>query len=284
MTYWIVQLLNSIAFGSLLFLLASGFTLIFGLMRIINIAHGSFFAWGAYVALSVMAVSNSFPLAVAAGSVTVMALGVAIQWGLLQRFALQPLPQVNLTMGLAFILSDAALVLWGGDAQTLTSPDWLTGPVSWGSIVYPKYRLFVIVAGGALAIGLWLFLERTKLGALIRAGVDDEEMARGMGINVKRLFLGVFAVGAFLAGFAGAIGGPFIGVFPGADFTVLPLALVVVILGGLGSLGGALVGSFVVGILDTFGRAIFPELSYFTLFAPMVIVLALRPRGLFGKD
>lgn len=284
MTYWIVQLLNSIAFGSLLFLMSSGFTLIFGLMRIINIAHGSFFAWGTYVAISVMAVSNSFPLAVLAGSAAAMALGVAIQWGLLQRFVLQPLPQVNLTMGLAFILSDAALVLWGGDPQALTSPDWLTGAASWGPVIYPKYRLFVIGVGIVLAIGLWLFLERTRLGALIRAGVDDEEMARGMGINVRQLFLGVFAVGAFLAGFAGAMGGPLIGVYPGTDFSILPLALVVVILGGLGSLRGAMVGSIIVGVLDTLGKAAFPEFSYFTLFAPMAVVLAIRPRGLFGRD
>lgn len=284
MTYWVVQLLNSVAFGSLLFLLSSGFTLIFGLMRIINIAHGSFFVWGSYVAISVMVVSNSFPLAVLAGSVAAMALGITIQWGLLQRFVLQPLPQVNLTMGLAFILGDAALVLWGGDPQGLTSPDWLTGAATWGPVVYPKYRFFVIGVGVALAVGLWLFLDRTRLGALIRAGVDDEEMARGMGINVKRLFLGVFAVGAFLAGFAGAIGGPFIGVYPGADFSILPLALVVVILGGLGSLRGAMIGSLIVGVLDTLGKAVFPELSYFTLFAPMAVVLAIRPQGLFGRD
>jgi len=281
--FFLQQGLNGISFALLLFLLASGLTLIFGLMRIANIAHGSFYLLGAYVGLSVMRWTHAFPLAILAGGISVAAIGILMQRWFLARFHQQTLAQVLLTMGFAFIFSDQALLLWGGDPQSVPVPRALAGTLVAGPIYFPIYRLFVIAVGAFVYAVLWLLLEKTRIGARVRAAVDDAEMARGLGIDVWRVFTGVFALGAFLAAAAGVIGGAFLSVYPGADFDVLPLAFVVVIVGGLGSLRGALVGSLLVGLLDNFGKALFPELSYFTLFAPMALILAIRPTGLFGR-
>ena len=281
--FFLQQGLNGISFALLLFLLASGLTLIFGLMRIANIAHGSFYLLGAYVGLSVMRWTHAFPLAILAGGISVAAIGILMQRWFLARFHQQTLAQVLLTMGFAFIFSDQALLLWGGDPQSVPVPRALAGTWVAGPIYFPIYRLFVIAVGLSVYAALWLLIERTRIGARVRASVDDAEMARGLGIDVWRVFTGVFALGAFLAAAAGVIGGAFLSVYPGADFDVLPLAFVVVIVGGLGSLRGALVGSLLVGLLDNFGKALFPELSYFTLFAPMALILAIRPTGLFGR-
>ena len=281
--FFLQQGLNGISFALLLFLLASGLTLIFGLMRIANIAHGSFYLLGAYVGLSVMRWTHAFPLAILAGGISVAAIGILMQRWFLVRFHQQTLAQVLLTMGFAFIFSDQALLLWGGDPQSVPVPRVLAGTLVAGPIYFPIYRLFVIAVGAFVYAILWLLLEKTRIGARVRAAVDDAEMARGLGIDVWRVFTGVFALGAFLAAAAGVIGGAFLSVYPGADFDVLPLAFVVVIVGGLGSLRGALVGSLLVGLLDNFGKALFPELSYFTLFAPMALILAIRPTGLFGR-
>ena len=277
------QGLNGISFGLLLFLLASGLTLIFGLMRIANIAHGSYYLLGAYVGLSVMRWTHAFPLAILAGGLAVAVIGILMQRWFLARFHQQTLAQVLLTMGFAFIFSDQALLLWGGDPQSVPVPPVLGGTIHLGSLYFPAYRVFVIALGVCVYVGLWMLLERTRIGATVRAAVDDAEIARGLGINVGKVFTGVFALGAFLAAAGGVIGGAFLSIYPGADFDVLPLAFVVVIVGGLGSLKGALVGSLLVGLLDNFGKALFPELSYFTLFAPMAIILAVRPTGLFGR-
>ena len=284
MTYWGLHLLNGVAFGSLLFLLSSGFTLAFGLMKIINIAHGSFYMLGAYVALSVVKWTGSYLLAVVLGALAVMVLGSLTEEFLLKRFHLKDLPQVLLTMGLAFVIADTSLVIWGGEPMVMASPQWLRGAARIGPIYYPKYRLFVIAVSAAVAIILWVFQEKSRLGAFVRACVDDEEMARAMKINTRLLFFLMFGFSAFLAGLGGAVGAAYIGAYPGVDFEVLPLALVVVIIGGLGSLGGAVLGSLFVGIIDSLGKALFPELSYFTLFAPMILILALRPTGLLGRE
>ncbi|MGH6954218.1 MAG: branched-chain amino acid ABC transporter permease [Alphaproteobacteria bacterium] len=284
MAYWGVHLLNGLSFGSLLFLLSSGFTLAFGVMKVINIAHGSLYMLGAYIALSVGRWSGSFPLAVASGAVAVMALGCLAEEFLLKRFHLKDLSQILLTMGLAFINAEVSLILWGGHPMVMPSPGWLEGPAEIGPIYYPKYRLFVIAVSATVAVVLWLVQERSRVGAFIRACVDDEEMASAMKINTRRLFVLMFGFSALLAGFGGAIGAPYIGAYPGLDFEILPLALVVTIIGGLGSLAGAVLGSLFVGLIDAFGKAMFPELSYFTLFAPMILVLALKPTGLFGRE
>ncbi len=282
-SFYLQQGLNGLSFGALLFLLASGLTLIFGLMRVANITHGSYYLLGAYVGLSVIVWTHSFPLAIFAGGAAIAVIGGLMQRWFLARFHQQALPQVLLTMGFAFIFSDQALVLWGGDPQTIPVPPVLSSTLILGPIYFPAYRLFVIAVGLFVYAGLWVLQEKTRVGAMVRAAVDDAEIARGLGINVWKVMTGVFALGAFLAAAGGVMGGAFLSIYPGADFDVLPLAFVVVIVGGLGSLKGAFVGSLLVGLLDNFGKALFPELSYFTLFAPMALILAVRPTGLFGR-
>jgi branched-chain amino acid transport system permease protein len=206
----------------------------------------------------------------------------------LERFILRPLAgniqgQVLVTLGVAFIVADVCLLVWTGDPWTVPAPPSLRLPLFLGGFAFPTYRLVVIVIALIAALVLYLLMERTRLGAMIRAGVDDMEMARGVGIPVSLLFTIVFLIGAMLAGAAGAFGGPILNAYPGLDADMLPLALIVVILGGAGSLLGAFVGSFVVGFLYNFGIALFPDLAYFILFLPMVLVLVFMPQGLFGR-
>ena len=283
MAFWIIQTLNGLSFSMMLFLMAAGLTLVFGLMKIINIAHGSFYVLAAYVGLTVVHATGSFLLAALAGGLSAAVLGLAMQIAFLRRFYTKELQQVLLTFGFVLIVADACLWIWGGNPMSLPKPAGFGSSIWVRGIVFPAYRLLVIAVGGLVAVGLWFFQEKTKFGAIIRAGVDDEEMLRGLGINIQLVFAAVFAFGALLAGIGGIVGGPFVGVYPGIDMYILLLAMVVVIIGGMGSLKGAFVGSLLVGLIDNFGKALFPELSLFTLFAPMAVILAIRPTGLFGK-
>ncbi len=284
MSLWLLLAVNSITLGGLLFLLSAGFSLIFGLMRIPNLTHGSFFMLGAYLSTSLIARGLDFwTAAILSG------LGVAVFGGIVERLILRRLPgaelaQVLVTLGLSFMVADVCLMVWTGDPIRIDTPSALRGTTSVLGLDFPKYRLAVSLVAVVFAAGLWALLERTRLGAMIRAGVDDPSMARVVGIRVSRLFTIVFCLGAWLAGFAGVIGGPILSVYPGLDAEMLPLALVVVILGGSGSLLGSFVGSFIVGFLYNFGQAMFPELAYVVLFLPMLIVLVVRPRGLFGRQ
>jgi branched-chain amino acid transport system permease protein len=283
LAFWIIQTLNGLSFSMMLFLMAAGLTLVFGLMKIINLAHGSFYVLGAYVGLTVLRATGSFLLAALAGATVAALLGIVMQTVFLRRFYTKELQQVLLTFGFVLIVADLCLWIWGGNPVALPKPAGFTGSIWFAGVVFPTYRLLVIVVGSLVAVGLWLFQEKTKFGAILRAGVDDEEMLRGLGINIQLVFAAVFGFGALLAGMGGIIGGPFVGVYPGIDMYILLLAMVVVIIGGMGSLKGAFVGSLLVGLIDNFGKALFPELSMFTLFAPMAIILAVRPTGLFGK-
>ena len=283
MTYLITQTLNGLFSASLLFLMASGLTLVFGVMRIVNIAHGSFYMLGVYVASRIITRTGSLFLGTLLAVVSVAAIGFVVQRVFLRRFASQPLAQMMMTMGFALLFRDAAFMIWGGDPFTLAYPAALRGSIQAGDVVFPAYRLFVILVAALVGILLWALNEKTLIGARLRAAVDDPEMAAATGINVARLSGLVFAAGAGLAAFGGVMGGPIVGGYPGMDFDLLPLAFVVVIVGGMGSLKGALVGAIVVGLIDNFGKALVPELSYFTLFAPMVIVLAIKPTGLYGR-
>jgi branched-chain amino acid transport system permease protein len=283
MAYWGPHILNGLSFGALLFLLSSGFTLAFGLMKVINVAHGSFYMLGAYLALWVFSVSGSFALSVIAASAVVGLLGLLSEEYLLRWFHLKDLPQILLTVGLAYVISELCLIFWGGEPMVMATPEWLRGATRLGPFYYPKYRLFVIGVAVVVAAGLWYLLARSRLGATVRACVDDEEMAGAMCINTRRLFTLMFGFSAALAGLGGSISAPYVGAYPGLDFEILPLALVVCIVGGLGSLAGAIIGSLLVGTVDALGKAMFPELSYFTLFVPMILVLAIKPTGLFGR-
>ena len=282
-TYLITQTLNGLFSAALLFLIASGLTLAFGVMKIVNIAHGSFFMLGVYVAYTVILRTQSLLLGAVAAILVVSALGFIMQRFFLRRFGNDPLAQMMMTMGFALLFRDAALMIWGGDPFTLQYPRWLVGSMEAGDVVFPYYRIFVIAVAALVGVALWMINDRTLIGARLRATVDDPEMASAMGINVTLLSGLVFAVGAGLAAFGGVMGGPILGGYAGLDFDLLPLAFVVVIVGGMGSLKGAFVGSIVVGMIDNFGKALVPELSYFTLFAPMVLVLALKPTGLYGR-
>ena len=283
MQYWAIQTLNSLALGGLLFLLAAGFSLIFGLMRIANLTHGGLFMLGAYLGVTVMRyVPNLWLAALAA------ALAVALFGGLLERFILRKvggnvLSQVLVTLGVSFIIADACLMAWGGDPIPVPTPPSLQLPVRIAGFIFPAYRLAVVMIAVVVAIALYVLMDKTRLGAMIRAGVDDPEMARAVGIPVSKLFTIVFCLGAALAGAGGVIAGPIMSAYPGLDADMLPLALIVVILGGVGSLLGAFAGAFITGFVYTFGVALLPDLAYVILFLPMILVIAFRPRGLFGK-
>ena len=283
MQYWAIQSLNSLALGGLLFLLAAGFSLIFGLMRIANLTHGALFMLGAYFGVSILKVVPNLWLAALLGGLAVALLGGLFERLILRKLIGNELGQVLVTLGVAFIIADLCLILWGGDPIPLPTPPALQQPLRFFDLAFPAYRLAVIGIAIATAIGLYLLMERTRLGAMIRAGVDDMNMARAVGIPVSRLFTTVFCLGAFLAGAGGIIGGPMLSAYPGLDADMLPLALIVVMLGGVGSLIGAFVGSFIIGFIYTFGIALAPDLAYVILFLPMIVVIAFRPRGLFGR-
>lgn len=284
MQFWIIQTLNSLALGGLLFLLSAGFSLIFGLMRIANLTHGALFMLGAYVGVSILKYVPNLWLAALLGG-----LAVALFGGLLERFILRALAgnafgQVLVTLGVAFIIGDFCLIAWGGDPIPVPTPEYLRQPLVVAGVAFPTYRLVVIGIAVVTAALLHLLMERTRLGAMIRAGVDDMQMARAVGIPVSRLFTIVFCLGSALAGAGGIIGGPILSAYPGLDFEMLPLALIIVILGGVGSLVGAFVGSFIIGFIYTFGSALLPDLAYVILFLPMIFVIAFRPTGLFGRQ
>jgi len=283
MSFWLIQTLNSLALGGVLFTLAAGFSLIFGLMRIANLSHGAYFMLGAYVGLSVITNGHGFLAAMVAAAVSVALLGGVVERFILRRLAGNPLSQVLATLGVAFVIADFSLWFWGGDPRPVSGPDFLSGSVRLFGLVFPLYRLSMLVFSIVIGVGLWLLLDKTRLGMMIRASVDDMQMARGIGIPSSRLFTIVFCLGAALAGVGGVLAAPILSVYPGMDADMLPLALVVVILGGLGSLLGAFIGSFVIGLIYTFGQVLFPDLAYIILFLPMVIILAIRPRGLFGR-
>jgi branched-chain amino acid transport system permease protein len=279
----IFQLLNGATFAALLFVVASGFTLIFGLMRIVNLAHGALYLFGGYLGLTVANFTGNFFLGAIGAAIGIALTGFIIDFGLLRFVRGVELRQVLLTLGVAFVLNDLSLVLWGGDTFSIQVPAFLDGPAEFGNMTYPIYRLFVLLVGVVIFISLSLLITKTRLGALIRAGVDDAETVSAMGVDIRRVFIYTFMLGSALAGLGGVMGGAFLTLSPTADSEILVYSLAVVIIGGRGSLIGAAVGSLLVGMLSTFGQVWFPELAYFVIFGPMAILLAFRPLGLFGK-
>jgi branched-chain amino acid transport system permease protein len=281
--FWLIQTFNGISYGALLFLVGSGLSLIFGVMRIVNLSHGAYFLWGGYIAISVIGATSSWALSLPLAALALGLIGLVMERVFLRPLGFDPLRQVLLTVGFAYLFQQGALDIWGGNNLEINPPDALTHSVVVGGLYLPLYRLFMIAMALAIGVALWLAIEKTRLGAKVRATVDDAEMARGVGIDTNRISMIIFALGAFLAALGGVIGGAFLGVYPGLDFEILPLAFAVVIIGGMGSLGGAAVGALLVGLADNFGKALFPELAYFTLYAPMVLILAIKPTGLFGR-
>ena len=277
------QALNGISFGALLFILAAGLSLIFGMMDVVNLAHGAFYMLGAYVALSVVQRTGSFWLALAIAPLALGIGGLLLEPLVLRRLRGRHLDQVLLTIGVSLVVVDQIGAIWGREVRSLAAPPGLDGSVSLPGGAYPAYRLFVIGFGVVLAVFVSFVHRRTKIGMLIRAGVEDAEMLGALGVNTDRLFAATFAVGAALAGLAGVIAAPIFGLQPGMDGDALIYSLVVVVVGGLGTLGGAIAGSALVGPADTFGKVLFQEFALAVIFAIVALVLLFRPTGLLGR-
>ncbi|GAN76809.1 ABC transporter amide-urea permease [Acidisphaera rubrifaciens HS-AP3] len=292
---FVITIFNGITLAGLYFLVASGFTLVFGLMRNVNLAHGSLYLFGAYVGYDVATASGSWLLAVAAGFLAAAVIGVLMQILIFRRMEGDELRQTLVTIGISIVAADLMLWFWTGTTYQFTVPSWLDGAVSTPIItavrhdgravfmMYPLYRLAVLVAAVAIGIALYVFLNRTRVGMMIRAGVDDRGMLAATGVNVHLVFAAVFGVGAGLAGLAGVIGGTALSVAPGEDVRYLLASLVVVIVGGMGSITGAAVGALLVGLAEQIGLAYFPTYGVVLTFIIMVAVLAVRPQGLIVR-
>src|SRR5262245_30899058 len=283
MEFLVAQLLNGLVYGVLLFLMAAGLSLIFGLMNVVSLAHGSFFMLGAFFGLSIFQFTGSFWLALVLAPVPVAVLGIVMEVLFMRPlYRRGHIDQVLLTFGFTFVFFDFVQTVWGRVIVRLPAPDALQGATQIGIGVFSTYRLFLIVLGFAIALLLWLFLERSRLGAMVRAGVDDSAMAAGLGANIPALFSAIFGAGVALAALGGVAAGPVLGPYPGMDTEILIPAFIVIVIGGMGSLRGAFVGSLVIGIADTFGKAYLPSAALFLIYLVMAVVLLLRPQGMFG--
>jgi len=283
---FLTVLLNGVTLAALYFIVASGFTLIFGLMRTTNMAHGSLYMVGAYVGVSAAQATDSWIIGVAAGFVAVAIIGIVIHVGLLARMAGQDLRQALVTIGLGIIIADLLLAGYGGLTYQIPPPAFASGSTQLPFVVggtYSTYRLFMIAAAFAVGGALWLILNRTRIGWYIRAGIDDRDMLSALGVNVSRVFLFVFALGAGLAGLSGVIGATALSISPSEDGRYLLSSLVVVIVGGMGSLGGAAIGALIIGLSEQIGLFYAPTYSIFITFVIMAVVLAVRPQGLLGR-
>jgi branched-chain amino acid transport system permease protein len=288
-------LFGGITLGALYFLVASGFTLIFGLMRNVNLAHGSLYLLGGYIGFEVSEATGSWLLAFPVVFVLVGLLGIVLQNQIFRRMEGEELRQTMVTIGLSVVLADLMLWIWGGQSYTIFAPDWLFGPVTLPIIsgvrssgeaiylTYPAVRMAILAAAIVIGVGMWLVLNRTRLGMLVRAGVDDREMLSASGVRIQYVFLAVFALGAGLAGMAGIVGGTFQSLSPGEDTRFLLASLVVVIVGGMGSIPGAAIGALVIGLSEQMGLVYAPTYSVVFTFLIMAGVLAFRPQGLLGR-
>ncbi|MBE7637469.1 branched-chain amino acid ABC transporter permease [Sneathiella sp. P13V-1] len=281
-SFWVVQTLNGLQLSMLLFLLSIGLTVIFGLMHFVNLAHGALYAFGAYAGVSAASFLGSYWAGFAAAPVAVAAAGLVLYLGLIQRMRKAgPMNQVLVTFGLIFVFLDLIRLIWGDFALGVSEPALFTGRSEFFDVTYPTYRLFIIGLGVLVMLGLGFVLTKTQIGAMIRAGVDNDDMASCLGINVERLFFFVFCFGCALAGLAGAVAAPVFSVTPEMGIEILIPTLIVVVIGGLGSLKGAIAGSLLVGFIQTFGAVIAPQVAAIVVYALLAAILVLRPAGLF---
>lgn len=283
MQFIVIQLLNSISYGALLYMIAVGFSLVFGFMRITNMTHVVFFMIGAYCSFTVFSVTGSLTLGTLAAVVVTGIVGFIVFKFFLFRLQGQSLNQILLCNGFLFLLNDLLLAIFGGYPKHTPTPAMFNYSIQIMGAAFPVYRLFLIACGVFLAVVIDLAMNRTKIGALVRSGVDDAETVRAMGVDINKLFVLVYIGGTVLAAIGGSLGGPILGMEPNMCFTLLPLAMAIVIVGGMGNLRGAFYGSMFIAAMDNFGRALFPELAYFTIFAPMVAALVFKPEGLFVR-
>lgn len=280
---FILLILNGLTLASILFVLGSGLTLAFGLMRVVNLAHGAFYLLGGYIGYSVVKYTDNWLLALIIGGFAIALLGFIFERFMLTRVRGGDLPETLLTVALAMIIADQALVYWARSPVTLNVPSFLSPSIQLLGVTYPGFRFVMMAVSIIIAVSLWLLIYKTKLGAAVRAGVDDRETVNALGINITIIYTAVFVLSAFLGGIAGVLGGSYLQLSPGGDSIILIYSLVVIILGGMGSLGGAVVSSLILGQIISFGLAYAPQYAYFLIFIPMAIVLSIRPQGLFGR-
>jgi branched-chain amino acid transport system permease protein len=282
---FLIQLLNSIQYGLLLFLVASGLTLIFGIMGIINLAHGSFYMIGAYMAFSLTALTGSLFVAIVLGTVLSVVLGVVLEWALFSHlYKRDHLQQVLLTYGLILVFEELRSIIVGNDVHGVNVPDILNWslPLT-DTLSYPVYRLFMSAVCVVLAGLLYVLIRRTRLGMMIRAGASNREMVQSLGLNINLVYRLVFSLGVALAAFAGMIAAPVSSVYPGMGTQVLIICFVVVVIGGIGSIWGALVAALLIGLADTFGKVLIPQAAGVTVYVLMAVILLWRPEGLFRR-
>jgi branched-chain amino acid transport system permease protein len=279
-----INLLNGISFGMILFLLAMGLSITLGVMGILNLAHGALFMIGGFIALSTVNAGGNFWLAIVVGSIGAGVFGLIIERLFLSRLYQQLDNQVLLTLGLVYIIGNVALWIYGGRVQLFDSPPVLTWRISVGNYAFPFYRIFLIGVGAIAFIALWWLVERTRVGSIVRAGMDNKEMTRALGINYSLTCSAVFALGALVGGFAGSVATPLIGVFQSMALDILLYALIVVVVGGPGSVLGTLIGALVIGLVDAFGKAFFPDLAMFTIYLVLILMLLIKPSGILGRS
>ena len=283
--FLLIQLLNGLQYGLLLFLVASGLTLIFGIMGIINLAHGSFYMIGAYLAWSLASLTGNLLTAILIGIPLTVVLGMALEWLVIRRFYERDhLYQVLLTYGLILVFEELRSVIWGDDVHGVSVPELLSYSIPLtDTLSYPVYRLFISGVCLLLAGGLYFLIQKTRLGMMIRAGSSNRDMVQSLGINIKLIYTLIFAMGVALAGFAGMINAPLSSVFPNMGGHVLIICFVVVVIGGIGSVKGAMAASLLIGLADTFGQVFLPQVAGMIVYVLMAVVLVWRPAGLFGK-
>jgi branched-chain amino acid transport system permease protein len=282
---FLIQLLNSVQYGLLLFMLAAGLTLIFGIMGVVNLAHGSFYMLGAYLAWSLSVATGSLTLAIVGGTALSILFGLALEWLLFRHFYHRDhLDQVLLTFGLIYVFEELRSIVWGDDVHGVTVPALLSASIALtDTLSYPVYRLFVAGVCMVLAIGLYLLISRTRLGMKIRAGAFNRDMAEALGVNIKLIHATVFALGVGLASIAGMVAAPLSSVYPNMGSQVLIMCFVVVVIGGIGSVRGALISALLVGFVDTFGKVLLPQVAGMLVYMLMAAVLLWRPEGLFKQ-
>lgn len=281
----LIGLLGGVSFGVVLFLIAAGLSVAFGLMGIVNLAHGAVFMVGVYVGVTVATLTGNFMFAVLAGGLASGILGLMIERGFLRHLNKQVLEQILVTFGFVYVIVNAVVWIWGSWPKAPFVPLLLSGSVPIGELQFPIYRIAVIIIGAVICLGLWWLQERTRIGATIRAGIDDAEMTSVLGINLTPIKVGTFFFGSFVAGLGGVIGIPVLGaVFAANSLDIFFIALAVCIIGGVGSIQGAIVGALLIGIITTFGAIYFQAFAMFTTYLLMVLILLFRPRGLLGRE
>ena len=285
MTQFIFTFLNGLTLAGLYFLVASGLTLIFGLMRVINLAHGAFYLLAGYVSWTIADKTDNWFYGAVAGALTLGVFGTLVYVLLLRKFQYEELRVALITLGVSLVLAQAMLAIFGGDYYQTNSPESVSFsvPIPGLGLSYPFFSIFVLILAIIVAVGLWIFISKTRYGAIIRAGVDDTTMVSALGINVQAVFIWIFFLGSVLVGFAGSVGGTTNSFGMGTDGDYLLFSLQVVIIGGLGSIGGVAIGSFLVGVIGQFATGYYPTFAGIITFAMLILILAFRPQGILGK-